>query len=82
VEIWGFDDGWKEIGKVHKLFCKRVMGMPGTTANSVCARQLGRTNRKKKVVERVLRYWQRLQEMDEMSLLGGCVKTTNLRERE
>jgi hypothetical protein len=22
--------------KVHVLFCKRVMGMPDTTANSVC----------------------------------------------
>jgi hypothetical protein len=22
VEIWGLEDGWKEIGKAHELFCK------------------------------------------------------------
>jgi hypothetical protein len=45
------NDGWKELGKVHELFCKRVMGIPSTTANTECARQLGRTNRKENVVE-------------------------------
>jgi hypothetical protein len=40
MEIWGLDDGWKEIGKVHELCCKRVMRMPATTANGVCAREL------------------------------------------
>jgi hypothetical protein len=38
MEIWGMDDGWKEIGKVHELFCKRAMGMPGKPANGVYAR--------------------------------------------
>jgi hypothetical protein len=56
VEIWGLEDGWQEIGKVHELFCKRVMGMPNTAANGVCVKELGRTNRKEKVMERVLRY--------------------------
>jgi hypothetical protein len=56
VEIWGLEDGWKEIGKVHELFCKRVMGTPNTTANGACAKELGRSNRKEKVMERVLRY--------------------------
>jgi hypothetical protein len=40
----------------------------------VCARELGRTNRKEKVVERVFRYWQGLWEMDEVSLLGDALK--------
>jgi hypothetical protein len=22
VEIWGLEDGWKEVKKVHELFCK------------------------------------------------------------
>jgi hypothetical protein len=68
VEIWGLQDGWKEIGKVHELFCKRIMGMPSTAANGVCVRELGRTNRKEKVI-RVIRYWQRLWEMDEMGTI-------------
>jgi hypothetical protein len=41
----------KKQGKVHELFCKRVMGMPSMAANGVCVRELGRTNRKKKVVD-------------------------------
>jgi hypothetical protein len=79
VEIWGLEDGWKEIGKVHGLFCKRVIGMPNTAANGACAKELERTNRKEKVVERVLRHWQRLWEMDET---GRCIKITKFRERE
>jgi hypothetical protein len=46
VEIWGLEDGWKEIKKVHELFCKRVMGTPNTAANGACLKELGRTNRK------------------------------------
>jgi hypothetical protein len=74
---WKFG-GWKEIGKVHNLFCKSVMGMPNTAANGACVKELGRTNRKEKVIERVLRYWQRLWEMDETSLLGDALKQQSL----
>jgi hypothetical protein len=42
-------------------------------ANGACVKELGRANRKEKVIERVLRYWQRLREMDEMSLLGDAL---------
>jgi hypothetical protein len=33
VEIWGLEDGWKEVKKVHELFRKRLMGTPNTAAN-------------------------------------------------
>jgi hypothetical protein len=36
------------------------MGMPNMAANGVCVKELGRTNRKEKVMETVLRYWRRL----------------------
>jgi hypothetical protein len=78
VEIWWLEDGWKEIGKVHELFYKRVMGMPNTAANGACVKELGRPNRKEKVVERVLRYLQRLWEMDETNLLGDALKQQSL----
>jgi hypothetical protein len=78
VEIWGLEDGWKEIKKVHELFCKRVMGTPNTAANGARVKELGRTNRKEKVIERVLRYWQRLRDMDEMSSLGDALKQQSL----
>jgi hypothetical protein len=78
VEIWGLEDGWKEIKKVHELFCKRVMGTPNTAANGAYVKELGRTNRKEKVIETVLTYWQRLRQMDEMSLLGVALKQQSL----
>jgi hypothetical protein len=78
VEVWGLEDGLKEIGKVHELFCKIVMGIPNMAANRACVKELGRTNTKEKVMERVLRYWQRLQEMDETSLLGEALKQQSL----
>jgi hypothetical protein len=41
-------------------------------------KELGRTNRKKNVLERVFKYWERLLEMEESSLLGDAL--TNKRE--
>jgi hypothetical protein len=64
VEIWGLDDGWRGIGKVHKMFCKRIMGAPTAAANSACVKKLGRTNRKENALERVFKYWRRLLEME------------------
>jgi hypothetical protein len=51
VEIWGLEGGWKEIKKVHELFCKRVMGTPSTAANGARVKELERTDRKEKVIE-------------------------------
>jgi hypothetical protein len=59
VEIWGLEGGWKEIEKVHDIFCKRIFGLPSTAAKGACVRELGRTNRKEKVVERIVKYWKR-----------------------
>jgi hypothetical protein len=50
------------------------MGMPNTKADGTSLKELRRTNRKEKVVEGVFRYWQRLWEMDEISLLGNALK--------
>jgi hypothetical protein len=36
VEIWGQDDRWREIGKVHEMFHKRIMGAPTAAANNDC----------------------------------------------
>jgi hypothetical protein len=56
LEIWGLEGGWKEIGKVCELFCKRVIWAPSTAANGVCVRELGRAYRKEKVMKRVIKY--------------------------
>jgi hypothetical protein len=57
VEIWGLDDGWREIEKVHEMFCKRIMGASTAAANGACVKELGSTNRKENVLERVFKYW-------------------------
>jgi hypothetical protein len=49
------------------MFYNRMFGVPSTAANGACVRELGRTNRKEKVVERIVKYWKRLWEMDETS---------------
>jgi hypothetical protein len=67
LEIWGLDDGWRGIGKVHEMFCKRIMGASTASANGACVKELGRTNRKEKVLERVFKFWERLLEMEESS---------------
>jgi L-lactate utilization protein LutB len=54
------------------------MGKPNTAANGACVKELGRTNRKEKVMERVLRYWQRLWEMDEVGFLRDTIKKQSL----
>jgi IS1 family transposase len=59
TKIWGLEGGWKEIEKVHEMFCKRIFGLPNTTVNGACVRELGRTNRKERVVERIVKYWKR-----------------------
>jgi hypothetical protein len=41
-------------------------------------KKLRRTNRKEKVAERVIRYWQRLWEKDEISLLEDALKQQSL----
>jgi hypothetical protein len=46
----------KEAGKVHELFCKRVMGVPLPSANGSCLNELWRKNRKEKLLERVMKY--------------------------
>jgi hypothetical protein len=50
VEIWGVHDGWRETGKVHETVCKRIMGAPTAATNDACVKELGRTNRKEKVL--------------------------------
>jgi hypothetical protein len=73
VEIWGLDDGWREIGNAHEMFCKRIMEAPTAAASGACVKELGRTSRKEKVLERLFKYWERLLEMEESSLLGDAL---------
>jgi hypothetical protein len=37
------------------MFCKRIVGAPASAANGACVKELERTNRKEKVLERVIK---------------------------
>jgi hypothetical protein len=80
VESLGLEGGWKETEKVHKMLCKRICGVPSTAANGPCVRELGRTNRKEKVVEQIEENWKRLWDMDETSLLREALKQQTIQE--
>jgi alcohol dehydrogenase YqhD (iron-dependent ADH family) len=82
VEIWRLEGGCKEIEKVREMFFKRIFGVPSTAANGACVRELGRTNRKEKVVERIVKYRKRLWEMDETSLLREALKQQTIEKGE
>jgi alcohol dehydrogenase YqhD (iron-dependent ADH family) len=64
------------------MFCKIIFGVPSTTANGAYVRELGRTNRKEKVVERIVKYWKRLWDMDETSLLRKALKQQTIEKGE
>jgi hypothetical protein len=54
-----YDDRGENLGirrrhEVHEMFCKIIIRVPCTTTNEVCVTELGRTNRKEKVVGRVI----------------------------
>jgi hypothetical protein len=62
TDIWGLEDEWMEIRKVHELFCTAVMGVPMILMNDVCVKELGRTYKKEKVLKRIMKQCLRLLE--------------------
>jgi hypothetical protein len=35
AEIWGLDEGWKEIDIIHGRLCKKLLGMPRFAAKGL-----------------------------------------------
>jgi hypothetical protein len=35
AEIWGLDEGWKEIDIIHMRDCKKILGIPRLAVNRV-----------------------------------------------
>jgi hypothetical protein len=46
AEIWGLDEGWKEIDIIHSRLCKKILGIPRYAANGVAEIELGRDSRR------------------------------------
>lgn len=48
IEVWGLNEAWKEIDKVHSRFCKQLIGIPNCAANGFAEMELGRESRRGK----------------------------------
>jgi hypothetical protein len=73
VEIWGLVNGWREVGKMNELVCTGAMGVPITSANAACAKELGTTSRKETVLERAMKCWLRLLKADQTNPLRDAL---------
>jgi hypothetical protein len=64
TEIWVLEDEWMEVQKVCEFLCTAVTGVPMTSMNDACVKELGRTDRKEKVLvlERIMKHCLRLLE--------------------
>jgi hypothetical protein len=72
AEIWGLDEGWKEIDLIHGRDCKKILGIPRFAANGVAEVELGRDSRRGKVLCRAVKYWQRTLQMDKEEPVRVC----------
>jgi hypothetical protein len=50
AEIWGLDEGWKEIDIINSTLCKKILWIPRFAANGVAEIELGRDSRRGKVL--------------------------------
>jgi hypothetical protein len=56
IEMRGLEVRWKEIDKIHSIFCKIILGMPTSAANNVAELELGRDSRRGKVLRTIAKY--------------------------
>jgi len=40
--VWSLSEAWKELDKVHRRFCKKLMGIPNCAVNGLAEMELGR----------------------------------------
>jgi hypothetical protein len=50
AEVWGLEEAWKEIDKIHGRFCKKLLQVPRTTANGVAELEFGRNSKRGKLL--------------------------------
>jgi hypothetical protein len=62
VELWGLDEAWKEVDRIHGPFCKKILAICG--ANGTTQTELGRDSRRGKAMWLAVQYWQRIMHMD------------------
>jgi hypothetical protein len=64
VELWGLDEAWKEVDRIHGRFCKKILDLPRCAANGITEMELGRDGRRGKAMWVAVKFWQRTMHMD------------------
>jgi hypothetical protein len=64
MEVWSSDGGWKEIYRIHRIICNKVLGLPTFAANSMAELKLEGGSRRGKVLCRSVKYWLHLLHRD------------------
>jgi hypothetical protein len=72
VEIWGLRRDGKKLIKSMGEWEKKIFGIPSFSANGVAVLELGRDSRRGKVMSTLVRYWQRILQMDKDDLVRVC----------
>jgi hypothetical protein len=73
AEVWGLDEGWKEIDIINGRLCKKILGIPRFAANGVAEIELGRDSRRGKVLCLAVKYWLRTLQVDKEELFSKSV---------
>ena len=72
-DVWGLDGSYNEmrdpIEQVHSKFCKQILGVSKRATNIACRAELGRLPILIDIKTQVIKYWFRLQTLDENRLL-------------
>jgi hypothetical protein len=55
VELWGLDEAWKEV-RMHRRFCKKILGLVRCVANGMAEIGLGRDSRRGKAMWLAVQY--------------------------
>jgi hypothetical protein len=72
IEIWGLNGAWKEVDKVHSIFCTKIIGIPNCAANGFAEKGLGRESRKSKCLGQIVKYWYRIMFLETEQPIKQC----------
>jgi hypothetical protein len=72
IEVWGLNEAWKELDKVHSRFCKKLIGVPNCAANGFVEMELSRESRREKCLVQILKYWYQIMDLEIEEPIKQC----------
>jgi len=56
IEVWRLSEAWKELDKIHRRFCKKLLGILNCAVNGLAEMELGRESRRGRCIGQILKY--------------------------